>query len=80
MLHKMAAVVEMLQTFTSDVDCPTGATGLKAYLPVMNKLLPEGRRRITPDSTAGHPELHANHQQHERAETDSSFPLTGRRP
>jgi len=23
MLHKMAAVVEMLQTFTIDVDCPT---------------------------------------------------------
>jgi hypothetical protein len=52
LLHKMSAVIEMLQTFTSDVDCPTGATGLKAYLPVMTKLLPEGRRRITPDSTA----------------------------
>ena len=52
LLHKMSAVIEMLQTFTNGIDCPTGATGLKAYLPVMTKLLPEGRRRITPDSTA----------------------------
>jgi hypothetical protein len=52
LLRKMPTVIEMLQTFTSDVDCPTGATGLKAYLPVMTELLPEGRRRITPDSTS----------------------------
>ena len=52
LLHKMSAVIEMLQTFTNGIDCPTGATGLKAYLPVMTKLLPEGRRRIIPDSTA----------------------------
>jgi hypothetical protein len=48
----MAAVVEMLKTFTSDVDCPTGAIGFKAYLPVMTELFPEGRRRITLDSAS----------------------------
>ena len=41
----------MLQTFANNIDCPTGATGIKAYLPVMSALLPEGRRRITPDGT-----------------------------
>ena len=41
----------MLQTFTNGIDCPTGATGIKAYLPVLSALLPEGRRKITPDGT-----------------------------
>jgi len=51
LLSEMPTVVDMLQTFANDIGCPTGATGIKAYLPVMSTLLPEGRRRITPDGT-----------------------------
>ena len=51
LLSEMPTVVDMLQTFANDIGCPTGATGIKAYLPVMSALLPEGRRRITPDGT-----------------------------
>ena len=48
LLSEMPTVVEMLQTFANNIDCPTGATGIKAYLPVLSALLPEGRRQITP--------------------------------
>ena len=50
LLFEMPTVVEWLQTFANNVDCPTGATGIKAYLAALTALLPEGRRQITPDS------------------------------
>ena len=31
LLSDMPTVIEMLQTFTNGIDCPTGATGIKAY-------------------------------------------------